>query len=97
MTRQLVTTTEAANDLVEIWVYSYEQWGRAQADSYLSQLEQTIKRLVDDPLLGTSRDQIRRGYRSIRIGRHVVFYTVSDTELRIQRVLHARMDVDRHL
>ena len=37
------------------------------------------------------------GYWSKRLEHHVVFYTFTDAELRIRRVLHEVLDVGRHL
>ena len=49
------------------------------------------------PPAGSRRDELREGYRSRRLEHHVVFYTFTDAELRIRRVLHEVMDVGRHL
>ncbi len=29
----------AENDLIDIWIYGYEQWGIAQADHYIDGME----------------------------------------------------------
>ncbi len=97
MTRKLVKDQAAATDLIGIWVYSFETWSEAQADRYVDALEHGIGKLVDDPTNGAPRDELREGYWSRRLEHHVVFYTFSDAELRIRRVLHEVMDVDRHL
>ena len=39
----------------------------------------------------------RKGYWSKRLEHHIVFYTFTDAEVRIRRVLHEVMDVGRHL
>lgn len=87
----------AETDLIGIWVYSFEQWSEAQADRYLSALEDGIQKLVGEPENGKQRDSLRNGYWSQRIKHHVVFYTFTDNELRIRRVLHEVMDPDIHL
>ncbi|PID81133.1 hypothetical protein CSB20_03875 [bacterium DOLZORAL124_64_63] len=46
-----------------------------------------------DPTTGKQRNTLRKNYWSVNIGRHVVFYTFTDTEIRIQRVLHGSMNV----
>ena len=97
MTRALVKDNAAEADLIGIWVYSFETWGEAQADRYLTALEKGILQLVDSPRTGKSRDELREGYWSKRLEHHVVFYTFTDAELRIRRVLHEVMDVGRHL
>ena len=97
MNRELVKDHAAETDLVGIWGYSFEQWSEAQADRYLSALEIGIQTLVGEPEDGKQRDNLRDGYWSKRIEHHVVFYTFTDKELRIRRVLHEVMDPDVHL
>ena len=90
-------TAQAESDLIEIWLYTYQEWGEAQAERYFDQLESGIAQLIRQPTLGKRCDQIRSGYRAVRIGRHVVYYTTSGPGVQIVRVLHERMDPDRHL
>ncbi len=97
MARELVKDHAAETDQIGIWVYSYETWGEAQADRYLDALEHGIGKLAEDPRGGDPRDGLRKGYWSKRLKHHVVFYTFTDAEVRIRRVLHEVMDVGRHL
>lgn len=71
--REVVKRPLAEQDLKGIWHYSYEQWGETQATRYLEQLEQDMKRLVDNPEIGCSREKMRPGYGSLQIARHVIF------------------------
>jgi toxin ParE1/3/4 len=95
--RVLVKDRAAEDDLIGIWVYTFNQWSEAQADRYLYALECGINAIMIDPQAGKARDDMREGYWSKRIEHHVVFYTVTDDELRIRRVLHEVMDPDLHL
>lgn len=97
MVRNLVKDQAAETDLIGIWVYSFEQWSEAQADRYLSAIANGIQKIVSDPEAGKIRNRLRKGYWSKRIEHHVVFYTFTDSELRIRRVLHEVMDPDIHL
>ena len=97
MARNLVKDHAAETDLIGIWINSFEQWSEAQADRYLSAIENDIQKLVTDPEAGKQRDRLRKGYWSKRIEHHVVFYTFTNNELRIRRVLHEVMDPDIHL
>ena len=97
MPRTLVHDKAAESDLIGIWVYSFETWGEAQADRYLNALEHGIREVAENPTGGESRHQLREGYRSKSIGHHVVFYTFNEAEVRIRRVLHEVMDMNRHL
>jgi toxin ParE1/3/4 len=87
----------AESDLIDIWRYSFEEWGEVQADKYLDQLDSGIGKLADNPELGMKRDYVRDGYRVLFIGSHAVYYTATAERVHIIRVLHGRMDPDRHL
>ena len=60
-------------------------------------MERGIRELAKDPERGTGRDALRPGYWSKKLEHHIVFYTFTDDEVRIRRVLHEVMDVGRHL
>lgn len=87
---------QAEADLLEIWRYSFETWGEAQADRYYDALVRGINLLVRNPNIGTACDDIREGYRRFKIERHVIFYKISPEILTIVRVLHERMDIAQY-
>ncbi|MBK1633170.1 plasmid stabilization protein ParE [Thiohalocapsa halophila] len=87
----------AEDDLVAIWRYSFETWGVEQADRYLDELNKGIDALAGNPGLGSDCGHIRAGYRRLRIRHHSVYYRLKATRIEVVRVLHERMDADRHL
>jgi toxin ParE1/3/4 len=95
--REIVKRPRARQDLKDIWRYSFASWGETQADKYLAELGAGIARLRDRPELGKPRDDLRPGYRALRINEHTVHYVLTPSVIRIVRVLHSRMDPDRHL
>ena len=40
---------------------------------------------------------VRQGYRKIRSGSHVIFFKVTGEGIDVVRILHQRMDFERHL
>jgi plasmid stabilization system protein ParE len=42
-------------------------------------------------------DYVRDEYRVLFVGSHAVYYTVTPTIIHVIRVLHGRMDPERHL
>lgn len=90
-------TPAAKEDLRDIWLYTLEQWGEVQADQYLDQLEQCCERLVAHPQLGRARADLRSGYRSILEGNHLIIYRHHMGRIEIVRILHRRMDPERHV
>ena len=97
MSRTLLISRCAEADLLEIWLWTHRQFGEAQADRYLDELDASMRRCGEKPESGKDRDALRQGYRSQLIGKHTVFYTFKNTEVIIQRVLHASMDHETHL
>jgi toxin ParE1/3/4 len=94
--RELVKRPRARQDLKDIWRYGFETWGETQADHYLAELDAGMALLREHPALGKARDELRPGYRSLQINEHLVYYLVTPSVIRIVRVLHVRMDPDRH-
>lgn len=97
MRRTILHSVLAEGDLIDIWMYSFEQWDATQADKYLEELNEGIQSLADNPQLGTRRDYVREGYRVLFVNRHAIYYTATRSAIRIVRVLHEEMDPARHL
>ena len=87
----------AENDLEEIWSYTYEDWGLAQADSYLQSLISRFDWLADSPYSGRKRDDIKKGYYCFPEGMHLIFYTIHNDQIDIIGVPHQKMDIVSHL
>lgn len=88
---------EAQNDLKEISRYTRENWGNKQAKYYLVELAAGFENLARSPKLGKARDEIEKGIRSFPVVRHIIFYRTGTECIEIARVLHAGMDIKRHL
>lgn len=95
--KKLVIAAAARDDLRAIARQTEQEWGTAQQRRYLDAVKRRFVSLREHPALGGSRDELGRGYRSVPIGRHVVFYREIAGGIEIIRVLHASMDVHRHL
>jgi toxin ParE1/3/4 len=90
-----VTLRPAARaDLLAIARYTELRWGTRQR--YLAIFDQCFRELAVDPQRGWRRDGIRAGYRSIRVGKHILFYRVTPEGVDVVRILHERMDIPRH-
>jgi len=94
---EIVKRPRAKKDLIGIWRYSFNEWGEAQADKFLAEIEAGIAQLKHNPKLGRPREEVRAGYRSLPVNRHIVYYLLTPSVIRIVRVLHAQTDPDRHL
>jgi len=63
----------AENDLEQIWLYSFQECGSAQADRYIRLMIGQFAWLTENPLLGKRRDDVKPSYYSFPEGRHVIF------------------------
>ncbi|RQS03226.1 type II toxin-antitoxin system RelE/ParE family toxin [Burkholderia sp. Bp9002] len=95
-TRTVRLTPLAEADLEEIWTYTYETWSLEQAEHYVGELVTALERLARREWVGRP-SRARDGYLRYLVGAHVVFYRETAETLDVIRVLHQRMDVDRHL
>ena len=83
-------------DLLNIWQYTFEEWGEAQADKYLDELDSRMRSLAYNPGKGAKREHVRNAYRVLFVGSHAIYYTATQTAIHIIRVLHGSMDPDSH-
>jgi toxin ParE1/3/4 len=97
LTRKIRKHALAESDLIGIWQYTFEQWGAAQADQYLDDLNDGITQLADNPEVGATRSFVREGYRVLFVNSHAVYYTVTPSAIHVIRVLHGQMDPVKHL
>lgn len=92
-----VISPAARADLDEIWDYTCAHWGEDQAEKYVREIQRAIERVVDSPGIGRVCDEVRPGYRRHAVGTHTLYYRMYDVDvIDVVRILHQRMDVDRH-
>lgn len=87
----------AERDLADIWRYTNKRWGRAQANRYILSIKAKCAALAEAPLLAESYAHIRPGYRRRRVEQHAIYFRQSSYGIAIIRILHERMDAERHL
>ncbi|WP_150526909.1 type II toxin-antitoxin system RelE/ParE family toxin [Roseibium sediminis] len=95
--RKIHLSQAAKSDLVDIWAETYRQWGEAQADRYLDDIDCALKELIANPQIGSDCSDLLQGARKLITGRHLVFYELAPDRIFVIRVLHQSMDVLRHL
>ena len=85
-------------DLEYIGAYTLEHWGAVQTVLYLNELDAAFALLAENPKLGTLKNTLKVGLRAFRRGSHVIFYReAAEWDVEIARILHERMDFERHL
>ena len=88
---------QAEQDLLDIWMYTFSEWGEQQADNYLDELDTAIQLLAEQPLMCRERLEFAPPVRIHRHAHHLVVYLALDDGINIVRVLHESMDVDSQL
>ena len=69
-------STEADQDLMNIFDYTLIEYGEDQAISYLLNFDTFFSELIYYPELGRERNEIKVGLRSFSIASHIVFYSI---------------------
>ena len=86
----------AKADIRDIWDYTVDNWGLGQALVYLGLIDAAVDSIDGDPKLGRPLSGLRRSYRKYLVGSHAVFYRLKGRSVFIVRILHQRMDPERH-
>ena len=88
-------TPQADRDFIEIYQYIGSD-NIAAADRHHELLRSRCLDLVDQPRIGTKRDEIKPGLRSVAEGDYVIFYRIEDQDrVAILRLLHAKRDITK--
>ena len=83
----------AEADILEIWDYIADD-NSAAADRWVDQLDDQVRLLATQPMMGRLRNELAPGVRSYPYGRYVVFYVPLDDGIDVVRVLHGARDID---
>lgn len=85
--------------LENIWLYTFENWSKTQADNYIKLIISEIERLAENLKSRENYETIKKGYFRSRIKSHFIFYKNNSKikKIEIIRILHQRMDVDTRL
>jgi toxin ParE1/3/4 len=89
----------AAKDMEDIWLYTFENWSKQQADRYINLIVDEIEFLSNNPKFGKNFSHIRSNYHCSKVKSHLIFYRLVEKQntIEIIRVLHQRMDISSQL
>lgn len=79
-----------ASDFVELYAYGSDTFGEAVADDYAESLQSCFERLALNPRMGRLAVTMGPGVRRFEHRRHVVFYEVGPSGVRIIGIVHER-------
>jgi len=88
--RKYKLTRQADQHLSDIYLYTAETFGQAQADNYLQGFAATFELLADNPRMGRAAEHVRPGLRRHEHAGHVIFYRETGEGLLIVGLIHSR-------
>ena len=89
----IIKQARAERDLLDIWLYTFNEWGEQQADEYLDDLNSAIQLLAEQPLICRERLELSPPVRIHHHSHHLLAYLALDDGISVVRVLHESMDV----
>ncbi len=90
-------TEPAENDVKDIFAYTLENWGEAQAKTFVGKLAAAIRRISETPERNPLRRITGRLFRVLRCERHLIYYRDDDSGVLIVRVLHAGRNIESEI
>ena len=97
MTGRPTLSPRAREDLDAIWDHTANRWGIDQAESCTRQIGRHVEAVAAQPMMGRACSEVRAGYYQYPSGSHVLFYRLVGESVDIVRILHGRMNFERHL
>lgn len=83
---------KARQGLIDIGDYIARD-SRANARRFVARLQDRRRQIGDAPLGYPGREDLAPGLRMAPLGRYVIFFSVLDDTVRIERVLHGARDL----
>jgi toxin ParE1/3/4 len=83
----------AAADILDIWDHIAED-SLGQADRWIDKLDEKLRLIATQPLMGRAREELAPDLRSFPFGRYVIFYVAIHDGIDVVRVLHSARDID---
>lgn len=77
--------------------YTTQVFGDRQRAEYEAELDRALETLLEHSEIGKMREDIRAGQRSFPVGEHIIYYRIIGTTLRVDRILHTKMDARTQL
>ena len=93
MPRSVRHTERARNDLIDIWNYYDEVGATAAGEKLMRKIARTLETLSALPESAPLRRELRPDMRSFPVGRYILYFDYTATELRLIRVVYSARDI----
>ena len=94
---RIFTHPRAEQDLLDIWLYTFDKWGERQTDAYIDELNAILQILAEQPLMCRERTEFTPPVRIHHHAQHLVVYLALNNGINVIRVLHESMEVGEHV
>lgn len=94
---RLGISRRAAQDLEEIRLFSEARWGERVAAEYLSNIEEALNRLRENPGLLRTKPEFSRHLRFYRVQRHFLVCALVEDNIYLLAVRHGSLDLPNRL
>jgi toxin ParE1/3/4 len=85
---RVLLSPKAKADLDDIWNFTFARWGMAQAEKYVRDLWEVMKKPASDLANSMDIGDVRPGYKKVRAGSHIIFFKVIPDSIDVVRILH---------
>lgn len=90
--RRIVRGDTAERDLEEIFSY-LDDHSPPAADRFIAKLDSVTLLLASQPHIGRTREDLVSEMRSMVVDKYIVFYTSTDEEVSIVRIIHGSRNI----
>ena len=77
--------------MAEIWAFIAED-SPDNATRFIEKLQEAFTPLLDQPMLGSAREELSSGLRAHFFRKYVIYYVPTDQDIFIARVVHGHRD-----
>lgn len=87
----------ASRDIIDIYHYSFSNYGQEQADSYFERMQTCLEIIRKNPEIGRFDARVTPAIRRFDFESHVIFYDVIKDYILVVRILHHAMNFVKNL
>lgn len=97
-TKSVIYSTQFKLDLIDVYKYGIETFGKAQAEKYLNNIYSLVDRLDDSYDIYPECRHLPAKYRIYRwiiLDSHLIIYRITNKEIHVLRILHSHRSITK--
>jgi toxin ParE1/3/4 len=88
-----ILSEQAERELKAAIAYSYQRFGRYQAEAYFAGFNKSFSLLAEFPRMGRAVDELRPGLRQFRFQSHYILYSIEIDTVLVRAIVHVRRNM----